>query len=239
MVGMAPLDPVVLITGVSGGLGRTVAASFARDGARLGLVGTDLGRIEALAKELRLDEAQWAPGIGDLSRPDEAAAAIQAVVDRFGRIDVWLHLVGGWVGGTAVVDIDPAELRDMLDRHLWTTLYVAQAVVPGMVERGWGRIVAVSSPFATTPGPRGASYAVAKAAEETLIRSLAREIAGTRVTANIIVVRTIDTAHERETAPSSKNAPWTTPEEIAATIRHLCSDEAAAINGVRIPLDGR
>ena len=63
----------------------------------------------------------------------------------------------------------------MLDQHLWTTLNVAQAVMPGMTERGWGRIVAVSTPFAMTPGPSGASYAVAKAAEDTLVRALARE----------------------------------------------------------------
>ena len=127
----------------------------------------------------------------------------------------------------------------MLDQHLWTTLNVAQAVVPGMTERGWGRVVAVSTPFAMTPGPRGASYAVAMAAKDTLIRALARELGDTGVTANLVIVKQIDAAHERETAPTSKNASSTTPDEIAATLRFLCSDDAAAINGARIPLDGR
>jgi len=148
-------------------------------------------------------------------------------------------VVGGWAGGTPVVDLDHAELRAMLDQHVWTTLNVAQVVVPGMIERGWGRVVAVSTPLAMTPGPRGSSYAVAKAAEDTLIRALSRELGGTGVTANLVVVKQVDTTHDRGSAPSSKHASSTTPEEIAATLRYLCSDDAAAINGARIPLDGR
>ena len=239
MTASMPADPVVLITGATGGLGRITAAVFAAHGARLGLVGRDPDRLAAVAVEVGIADDRWAAGVGDLTDPASAREAVGAVTARFGRIDCWLHLVGGWAGGTAVVDLDPDEMRDMLDQHLWTTLNVAQAVVPGMTERGWGRVVAVSTPFAMTPGPRGASYAVAKASKDTLIRALARELGGTGVTANLVVVKQIDTAHEREAAPTSKNASATTPEEIAATLRFLCSNEAAAINGARIPLDGR
>ena len=80
---------------------------------------------------------------------------------------------------------------------------------------------------------------MAKAAEETLIRTIAREVATTGVTANLVVVKAIDIEHARETDPSPKNASWSTPEEVAATIRFLCSDGAASVNGARIPLDGR
>ena len=90
-----------------------------------------------------------------------------------------------------------------------------------------------------SPGPRMAPYVAAKSAQEALLRSLARDVAGSGVTANLIAVRAIDAEHERETAPSPKNAAWTTPEEIVATIRYLCSPDASAINGARIPLDGR
>ena len=166
-------------------------------------------------------------------------AAVAAVVDQFGRVDVLLHLVGGWAGGTAIVDLEPAAVAAMLDPHLWMTLNVTRAVLPGMIERGWGRIVAVSSPFAMNPAANGGSYAIAKAAEETLIRTIAREVAATGVTANLLVVKAIDVAHARESAPTPKNASWTTPEEIAATMRFLCSEEAGAINGARIALDGR
>ena len=231
-------DRVVLITGATGSLGRALVRAFAGEGCRLGLVGTDGDRLTALATELGLDPARWAPGIGDLSRPDEARAAIAAVESRFGQVDVLLHAVGGFVGGTSVADLDRAEMTEMLDQHLWTTLHAVQAVLPGMVERGWGRIVAVTTAIATTPVATMAPYAVGKAAEETLLRVVAKEVAGTGVTVNLVSVKKIDAEHEREKAPSSKNAGWTTPEEIAAVMRQLCSDDAAPINGARIPLDG-
>jgi NAD(P)-dependent dehydrogenase (short-subunit alcohol dehydrogenase family) len=108
-----------------------------------------------------------------------------------------------------------------------------------MVERGWGRFIAVSTPVALDGASGMAAYAVAKAGEEALLRTLAKEVAGSGVTANILVVRKIDAAHERETAPGPKNASWTTPEELVAAMRYLCSDEGSAVNGVRIPLTGR
>jgi NAD(P)-dependent dehydrogenase (short-subunit alcohol dehydrogenase family) len=236
---MSTESPVILVTGATGPLGRVVAARFAADGARLALVGRDEDRLWALATDLSLDAGAWLPVVSDLRDGVAARAVVEAVDARFGRIDVLLHLVGGWAGGTAVVDLDHDEVRSMLDQHLWTTLHAIQAVVPGMVERGFGRVIAVSSPFASTPGPSGASYAMAKAAEEVLLRSLARETAGSGVTANLVVVRTIDTKHERETAPTPKNAAWTTPEEITDAIAFLVSPAAAAITGARIPLDGR
>lgn len=238
MTGTMPA-PVVLITGATGPVGRAAAARFAADGARIALVGTHPGRLEAVERELGLPEDRVLAVPGDLRDGEAARAVAGAVEARFGRIDVLLHLVGGWTGGTAVVDLDPDEVRRMLDQHLWTTLHVVQAVVPGMVARGFGRVLAVSSPLAVNPGPRGAGYAMAKAAEEVLLRSVARETAGSGVTANLLVVRAIDARHERESAPTARNAAWTTPEEAAEALAFLASPAAAAITGTRIPLDGR
>ena len=72
-----------------------------------------------------------------------------------------------------------------------------------------------------------------------ILKVLAKEVGGSGVTVNVVAVRQIDTEHAREGEPSPKNAAWTTPEEIVATFRYLASDAAAAINGARIPLDGR
>lgn len=231
--------PVVLVTGATGPLGRAVVTRFAADGARLALLSRNAERIAALGSEVGLATGSWLPFTGTLADLEGARSVAAAVEARFGRIDVLLHLVGGWAGGTAVVDLDAGEVRDMLDQHLWTTLHMVQAAVPGMIARGHGRVLAVSSPLASNPGPRGASYAIAKAAESVLLRSLARETAGSGVTANLVVVRTIDVRRERETAPSSKNASWTTAEEIADVLAYLASPAADAITGARIPLDGR
>jgi NAD(P)-dependent dehydrogenase (short-subunit alcohol dehydrogenase family) len=154
-------------------------------------------------------------------------------------VDVLLHLVGGWTGGTPTVDVSVDDFDSMLGQHLYSTLNMIQATVPGMLDRGWGRVIAISTPLASEPGPRGGGYIAAKAAQEALMRTLARDMAGTGVTANLIIVKKIDAKHERETAPTPKNASWTTPEEIAEVMLLLASDEAATINGSRIQLYGR
>lgn len=236
---MSPDAPVVLITGASGHAGRAAVARFAADGARLVLAGTNRTRLDAAAAAAGLRDGTWLPVVADLRDPAAARSVVDAAQARFGRVDVLVHLVGGWAGGTAVADLEADEIRSMLDQHLWTTFHLAQAVVPDMVSRGFGRVVGVSSPFAANPGPRGAAYAVAKAAEEAVLRSVAREVGGSGVTANVVIVRAIDTGHERETARSTKNAAWTTPEELADTLAFLASPAAAAVNGARVTLDGR
>lgn len=228
---------VVLITGATGALGRAAARLFAADGARLVLAGTDEERLRGVASEAGLDDERWAPVVVDLverSATRDALASIEATV---GPIDVLLHLVGGYTGGTSVLELDPADVEGMLDQHLRTTFNVVQAIVPGMVARGWGRVLAVSAPVATEPAKNVAPYAIGKAAEEVLVRALAREIANSGVTANVVVVKAIDKDGERAADP--KKSSWTTPDEIAATLRFLASDDAAAINGARVPLFGR
>jgi NAD(P)-dependent dehydrogenase (short-subunit alcohol dehydrogenase family) len=231
-------DPVYLITGATGPLGRAAAATLSAEGARLGLAGRDRGRLVALASELDLPDDRWVAAVGDLRDEATATGAVEAVVAGLGPVDVLLHLVGGWTGGTSLTDLQPEVLDDMLGRHVWSTFHVARAVVPGMVERGWGRIIAVTSSTVVTPGPRIAPYAAAKSAQEAMLRVLAREVAGQGVTVNLLSVKAIDAAHERDTAPSSKTAGWTTPEEIVEAIRFLCSPDGAVINGARIPLVG-
>ncbi len=232
-------DRVVGITGATGDLGRVAAAAFAADGARLGLLGTDRGRLEQVAADLDLADERWAAGVGDLREASGATAAIAAVRDRLGPPDVLLHLVGGWAGGSTLVDLDPAILEDMLGQHVWSTFHTVRAVLPAMTDRGWGRIIAVTASAAAAPGPKVSTYTAAKAAQETMLRSVAREVAAAGVTVNTLSVKTIDAEHEREIAPSPRNAGWTTPEEIVAAMRFLCSDAAGAINGARIALDGR
>jgi NAD(P)-dependent dehydrogenase (short-subunit alcohol dehydrogenase family) len=233
------MDRVVVIAGATGGAGRAAAAAFAREGARLGLIGTDEGRLQALADELGLSPDRWHPGVGNLRDADEARAAAASIEKALGPVEVMISLVGGWNGGTPAVEVSADDFDDMLGQHLYSTLHMIQATVPGMLERKWGRVMAISTALAGEPGPRGGGYVVAKAAQEALMRTLARDLAGTGVTSNLIIVRTIDVKHERESDPSPKNASWTTPEEIAEVMVMLAGDAASTINGARIPLFGR
>lgn len=229
---------VILITGATGGLGRVVAREAAAGGARLALASSSEESLADLVATLDLPAARVRSAAGDLRRPKAAAAAVAAAIDAFGRLDVVVHVVGGWIGGKPIVETRPEDLTTMIDQHLWTTFNVFQAAVPRMVPGGWGRLVSVTSPVGGAPSARSGPYSVAKAAQEALFATLAREVAGTGVTANVIVVKAIDVDHARELAPTPKNAAWVTPEEITAAIHWLCSDEAGMVNGARIPLTG-
>jgi NAD(P)-dependent dehydrogenase (short-subunit alcohol dehydrogenase family) len=239
MPAMTDHSRIVLITGATGHLGRAAARAFAADGARLGLLGTDLGRLQAVAHDLGIADDAWTPGVADLRDGGAAQAAITGITDRLGPVDVLLHLVGGWSGGAAIADVEPDVLRDMLEQHLWSTFHVVRAVVPGMVERRDGRILAVTSTLTTSPTALSGAYLAAKSAQEVMLRSLAREVAKSGVTVNVVAVKAIDAERQRETAPSAKNAGWTTPSEIVEVLRYLASSQAAAVNGQRIALDGR
>ncbi|MFQ5594303.1 MAG: SDR family NAD(P)-dependent oxidoreductase [Anaerolineae bacterium] len=230
---------IAVITGATGGLGRVVTKSLAEHGARLALFGRNAERLEQLAGELHLPEDRRLIRTVDLTDPEAAQTAADAVIEQFGRAEILLHLVGGWAGGEPVTEVAPAVVSNMLQQHLWTTLYMAQAFVPHLVANRWGRVIVISSPNASRPPANGAPYTIGKAAQEALMLTLAQELKDTGVTANILLVRAIDVQHKRDQEPTPKNASWTTPEEISSTILYLCSDEARMVNGARIPLYGR
>ena len=236
---MALADRVVAVPGATGAAGRAAVSAFAGQGCKVGLIGTDAEKLRSLAADLDLADGSWHGAAGDVTHADDARRVVGEICEALGPVDVLVHVVGGWLGGVAAVDLDPADVSTSFDQHVFSTLHMVQAVVPGMVERGWGRIFAISQPLASEPGPRGGGYLMAKAAQEVQLRSLARDLAGSGVTANLLIVKTIDKDHERDREPTTKNAQWTTPEEIAATMVMLCGDAASTINGTRIPLFGR
>jgi NAD(P)-dependent dehydrogenase (short-subunit alcohol dehydrogenase family) len=235
---MTLIDRVVIITGAAGGLGQVASKEFARRGAQLALVGKRLDALNELAAGLGLPPERVLTQAANLVDSGAAGKLIQAVLDKFGRVDVLLHLVGGWSGGKPVESVPDREVDVMLQQHLWTSLHLFRAVVPHMRAKEWGRIVAVSSPTAANPAAQRAPYAIGKAAQEALVLTLAQELKGSGVTANLVVVSTIDVAGEREARPAAANANWTTPEEITSTMLYLCADESGTINGARIPLYG-
>ena len=231
-------DRVVIVAGAAGGLGSVATAAFAKAGSKLALLGRDQSKLEELAGELKLPSNRAQAIAVDLGKPADVEKAAGEILKKFGSIDVLLNFVGGWIGGKGIFETKVEEFDSMLDQHFYATYAMVRSFVPPMQRNGWGRILSVSSPNASRPPGNNAPYAVGKSAMEALILSLAQELKGTGVTANLLMVRTIDIAHERQNNPSQKNQSWTSPEEISAPLLHLCSAEAGMINGARIPLFG-
>ncbi len=235
---MSLKNRTVVVSGAGGELAAALAGELSARGANLALLGRNAGKLEALRASLALPDSRILVRSVDLADPAQAASAAEAAAERFGRVDALLHLAGGWTGGKTLLEADPADLRGMLEQHVWTSFHAARAFLPRLLANGWGRVVMVGTPLASRPNAKGGPYAIGKAGQEALLLTLSQELRGTGVTANLLLVRTIDAGREKVSAPAAANAAWTTPEELAAAVLYLLSEEAGTINGARIPLFG-
>lgn len=231
-------NKTVIIAGAAGGLGSVASAAFAATGANLALLGRDAGKLDELVSSLSIPPRSVLALACDVGSPADMESTRDSIIQKFGGIHVLINLVGGWIGGKSVFETKKEDLTSMLDQHLFAAYTLIRALAPHMLQNKWGRILAISSPNASRPPGNNSPYAIGKIAMETLMLSLAEELKGTGVTTNLLLVKTIDVAHERQINPSKENRNWTSPEEISATLLHLCSDDAGTINGARIPLYG-
>jgi len=222
-------DRIVVIAGATGKLGPTVAAAFAAAGDRLALLARDGAEVQTLAESLPGGAARHAGISADLASADGARIAATAVRERLGAPTVLLHLVGGYACGTSIEDADEALWRDLFELNFWSTFHTLRAFLPDIRAAADGRIVTVSTPLAGAPVASIGPYAASKGAVETLTMTLAKELAGTTATANVVLVRTI----------GDEKPTHTHPDEIAAAMAWLASPAAGAVSGQRIPLVGR
>ena len=229
---------VAVITGATGGLGSTLTRELAARAAKLALLDIDPARLETLAGSLSLPKSRLFTQTVNLLDPTETKSAAEAILAKFGKIDILLHVVGGWTGGKTLLEAPADDLAFMLNQHVWTSFNVIQAFVPHLVKNQWGRMVMITSPYASRPNAKGGPYAVGKAGQEALMLTLSQELKGTGVTANLLQAKTIDMKREKVSAPSNDNSTWTTPEELSAAILYLLSEEAGTVNGAKIPLFG-
>lgn len=221
------MNKIIVVTGATGALGSLAARTFAGRGDSLALFDNDPQKLDALTRDLKLPNERLLPLIVDLRRGDAVRSAAEAVAAKFGRLDALIHLVGGWVGGRTFPESSTDDLESMLGQHVWTTFHLFQAFAPPLAAHGWGRVMIVSASTVPNPPGKTGAYSAAKAAQENLVLSLASELKDNGVTANIIQVKAIDVKGEGK---------GTTPAEIVACMTYLFSDEAAKINGARIPL---
>jgi NAD(P)-dependent dehydrogenase (short-subunit alcohol dehydrogenase family) len=229
---------VIAIAGVGGGLGPPVAARLASAGATV--CGCDRDQVVAteVGEGLGLSEDRWDARAVDLFDENGAAEWCAALLERFGRVDGLMHLVGGWRGGEPLHTAPLADWALLHDLLIRTVQHTSRAFHDALVASGSGRFVLVSAKQAQAPSNSNASYAAAKAAAEAWTLALADGFRGTGATANIIVVEAILTQRMRDESPGEDFATFTPAEHIADAIAFLCSDAAAEMNGQRLPLTG-
>jgi NAD(P)-dependent dehydrogenase (short-subunit alcohol dehydrogenase family) len=232
-------EKIVLVTGATGGVGPAVVRMALADGATVAVVARNLDELDELRDGLDAPQERWLSIEADVADAAEAQAAIDSTVARYGGLDVVCAVAGGWRGGDPVSETDPETVAWLWRINLLTAFNICHAALPHLVARGWGRIITFGARSAVSGQARSGAYAASKAAVVALTQSIAAEVRTTSVTANVILPSTIDTPANRDTMPNADYSRWVTPEQIAATVRFLCSQEASAINGASIPIYGR
>lgn len=236
---MSSLDGrVFAIAGIGGGLGPVVAECLAAEGAIVAGADRSQGRADEIGAALALPAERWDGRAIDLLDEEATRVWCAALLERFGRVDGLLHLVGGWRGGQPLHEAPLADWDLLHDLLIRTVQHTTRAFHDALLASGRGRFVLVSAKQAQAPSNSNAAYAAAKAAAEAWTLALADGFGGAAATANIVVVDAILTRQMCEENPDGDFSSFTPAEHIAAAIAFLCSDAAAEMNGQRLSLSG-
>ena len=229
-------DRVIAVAGVGGGLGPVVAARLAAEGAAVCGCDREQEAVDRVGEELAASSERWDGRAADLL--DEAGTRTwrDALVERFGRVDCLVHLVGGWRGGTPLAEAPLSDWELLHDLLIRTVQNTTRAFHDDLRGSGRGRFVLVSAKQAQAPSNDNAAYAAAKAAAEAWTLALADGFRESAATANIVVVEGILTPAMRAESPDKEFPTFTPAEHLADAIAFLCSDAAAEMNGQRLLL---
>jgi len=242
---------VALVTGGSRGIGRACALALAGDGFDVAVnyrrdedaAADTVAAVEALGRRAR-------PYRASVESAQDDEAMVNAVLEDFGALDTLVHSAGIASRGHSVVDTDPGELERVVAVHALGAHHLCRLVVPGMRTRARGDVVFVSSVAARMLAPNSSPYNMAKAALEALAMTLAKEERRHGIHVNVVAPGLVVTEMGRrlvramgvdDIASMDANAPFgrvCRPEDVAAVVRFLCSEEAGYLTGQVIAVDG-
>lgn len=248
-----------LVSGSTLGIGRAIAEALAAEGANVIINGRDPGRVEKAVREIS------ARGVATGYAADLATAAGAKKLAQFalrdGPVDILVNNAGTFTV-KEFFDIEDADWQAMFELNVMSAVRLSRALMPAMLQRGWGRIVFIGSDQSSKPNPSMAHYAMTKTALVSIARSLAERTRGTEVTVNTVQVAPTWTdgvnAFMHQMAAIEHSTPeemsrsyfaegeartsllqrWARPEEIGAVVAFLCSPLASAINGSAPRADG-
>jgi 3-oxoacyl-[acyl-carrier protein] reductase len=228
---------IAAVTGAAAGIGRAIVLRLLRDGALIVAVDIDGRGLDALVHEPGVDGARITSLTVDVADEAMLRDALAGGMRRFGPIDILVNVAG--IGGHGTfLELTPSERDRVLDVHVRGTMAATHAVVGGMVERGWGRIVTMLSD-GVWHGRTTVHYTTAKGALLGFTRALAREVAASGVRVNAVAPGPVETAMllddpadvieaERATVPIGR---FLQPDEVAMTVAFLCGPGGDAYTG--------
>jgi 3-oxoacyl-[acyl-carrier protein] reductase len=234
-----------LVTGASQGIGAGIARALAAQGARVVLAARTVEKLEALATELRGNGSETHVLELDLGDTEAIGERIKSLPEDFTETDILVNNAG-ITADNMFVRMKQEEWDNVLRINLTGAFAVTRAVSRGMMRRRWGRIISISSVVGLMGNAGQANYAAAKAGLVGLTKSLARELAGRQVTANVVAPGFVETAMTDSLPDQSKEQLFQaiplkrmgTVEDIAAAVVYLASEEAGYVTGHVLNVSG-
>jgi NAD(P)-dependent dehydrogenase (short-subunit alcohol dehydrogenase family) len=238
----------VIVTGAAGGIGRAVSAAFADAGARVALIDVDRRRCEQVASELPRPDQHLSLG-ADLTEIDGHERLVDRVLERFGRLDVLVHLAAVLRRRATIDDVSEQDWDVQLDTNVKATFFLNRTVASAFRRHGdGGRIINFTSQGWLTGGYGGSVvYAASKGAIVSLSRGLARTLAPDAITVNTIAPGAADTEMMRGGSSDEDLAAFVSmiplgrmaqPDELTGIVLLLASDHARYITGATINVSG-
>jgi 3-oxoacyl-[acyl-carrier protein] reductase len=248
-------DRACVITGGSRGIGLASAKRLREEGAGVLLVGREGAALATAAQEC--GAAQWLAL--DVTAADAGPRTVSTCLERFGRLDVLVNNAGT-SATRALEELTDEEWQEQWEIHVMAPMRLMRAAIPVMAQRGWGRVVNVSSSSGKRPGQRNVAYSVTKAAELSLSRAYADAYASQGVLVNAVTPGPVGTdlwlgpggladqtaqakgqTREEALEATAAGVPLgrlAEPGEVAAVIAFLCSEAASNVTGAAWSVDG-
>jgi 3-oxoacyl-[acyl-carrier protein] reductase len=241
-----------LVTAASGGMARNIAFALAAEGANLVLFARSADKLQAVADDISREHGVRALAVpGSMLVAEDVERSVASARTQFGGIDIVILVTGRPPNPIRATldETDQGRWDEAYQNQLWSAINVIRSVIPSMMQRGWGRIIAITSASVKQPMPHHALSTVFRAGVTAYMKHLANEVAPHGITVNCVAPALIDTSHrtgtsaytEAQAEARRKMVPlgrMGTQEEMAGVVTFLTSMQAGFITGSTIQVEG-
>jgi len=228
-------DKHVVVTGGAGALGQAVVSYFQKHGARVAV----LDYSDEILGDVFSDQQAGNIYIAcDLTCRKSCGTTVKEIIRDFGSIDILCNIAGGFLMGEMVHETTDETWDFLFNLNGRSILNMSAAVVPQMLNAKTGKIINVAARAATAGAAAMGAYTASKSVVIRLTESMALELRENNINVNCILPGVIDTPRNRLDMPDAEHETWVSPDDIARVIGFLASEDAVAIHGAGIPVDG-
>ena len=228
-------NKIVLITGGTGALGSSITKTFIESNATVISSYHNDKETEKIQKDtkptVKLIKA-------NIINEEEVEKLVSEILDKYGRIDILVNVVGAFRGGKTVMELEEKEWDIMMNLNLKSAFLISKHVARQMISSKYGKIIQVSSRLGLHSEGCDSAYAASKSGLIRLVESLAEEIKRSNINVNCIMPSIIDTQANRKAMPNADFNKWLKPVDLANVVLFLCSEDAKTITGAAIPTFG-